>query len=49
MQESSYHFPRAAVLADLAVNAYDRNEIVSADQLEPIYLRNQVVQRRSAS
>ena len=49
MPESSYDFPRAAVLADLAINAYKRNEVVSADQLEPIYLRNQVVQRRSAS
>ena len=49
LTDSVYDFPHAAVLAGLAVNAYDRNEVVSADQLEPIYLRNQVVQRKSAS
>jgi tRNA threonylcarbamoyladenosine biosynthesis protein TsaB len=37
-------FPRAGVLASLAVSAYARNEQVSAAQLEPSYLRNQVVQ-----
>ena len=36
--------PRAGVLASLAVSAYARNERVSAAQLEPSYLRNQVVQ-----
>lgn len=49
LADSVYDFPHAAVLAGLAVNAYGRNEFVSADQLEPIYLRNQVVQRKSAS
>jgi tRNA threonylcarbamoyladenosine biosynthesis protein TsaB len=49
LEDSTYDFPHAAVLAGLAVNAYERNEIVSADQLEPIYLRNQVAQRKSAS
>ena len=44
-----YDFPRAAVLVGLAVNAYERKETVSADQLEPIYLRNQVAQRKSVS
>ena len=36
--------PRAGVLASLAVSAYARNERVSAAQLQPSYLRNQVVQ-----
>ena len=49
LADSTYDFPHAAVLAGLAVNAYERNEVVSADQLEPIYLRNQVTQRKSAS
>ena len=49
LADSAYDFPHAAVLAGLAVNAAERNEVVSADQLEPIYLRNQVVQRKSAS
>jgi tRNA threonylcarbamoyladenosine biosynthesis protein TsaB len=49
LADSAYDFPHAAVLAGLAVNAYERNEVVSADQLEPIYLRNQVAQRKSAS
>jgi tRNA threonylcarbamoyladenosine biosynthesis protein TsaB len=37
-------FPRAGILASLAVSAYARNERFSAAQLEPSYLRNQVVQ-----
>ena len=37
------------LVAGLAVNAYERNEIVRAEQLEPIYLRNQVAQRKSVS
>lgn len=49
LANTEYDFPHAAVLAGLAVNAYGRNELVSADQLEPIYLRNQVVQNKSAS
>ena len=49
LQDSVYDFPRAAVLAGLAVNAIERNEVVSAEQLEPIYLRNQVVHRKSTS
>jgi len=49
LEDSTYDFPQAAVLTGLAINAYQRNEIVSADQLEPIYLRNQVVQRKSVS
>ena len=48
VEDSTYDFPHAAVLAGLAANAYERNEVVSADQLEPIYLRNQVVQSKSA-
>lgn len=47
--DSDYDFPHAAVLAGLAVKAYERNEVVSAEKLEPIYLRNQVVQQKSAS
>jgi tRNA A37 threonylcarbamoyladenosine modification protein TsaB len=34
-------------LAGLAVKAYERKEVVSAHQLEPVYLRNQVVQAKS--
>ncbi len=49
LADSAYDFPHAAVLAGLAVNAYERNEVVRAEQLEPIYLRNQVAQRKSAS
>ena len=44
---SGLDFPRAGVLAGLAVSAYQRNEQVSAEQLEPSYLRNQVVQTKT--
>ena len=47
LEDDSYDYPHAAVLAGLAVNAYGRDEIVSPNQLEPIYLRNQVVQGKS--
>jgi tRNA threonylcarbamoyladenosine biosynthesis protein TsaB len=47
--DSFYDLPHAAVLAGLAVNAFGRNEVVRADQLEPIYLRNQVAQRKADS
>lgn len=47
--DAGFDFPHAAVLAGLAVKGYERNEVVSADKIEPIYLRNQVVQRKSAS
>lgn len=47
--DSFYDLPHAAVLAGLAVNAFERNEVVSAEQLEPIYLRNQVAQRKADS
>ena len=43
LADSSYDYPHASVLAGLAVKAYERNEVVSAHQLEPVYLRNQVV------
>jgi tRNA threonylcarbamoyladenosine biosynthesis protein TsaB len=49
LSDNAYDFPRAAVLVGLAVTAYERKETVSADQLEPIYLRNQVAQRKSVS
>lgn len=49
LADKAYDYPHAAVLAGLAVNAYERNEIVRAEQLEPIYLRNQVAQRKSVS
>jgi len=49
LEDSTYDFPHAAVLAGLAINAYERNEVVRAEQLEPIYLRNQVTQRKSVS
>ena len=44
LPDTEFDFPRADVLASLAVAAYERNEQVSAEQLEPTYLRNQVVQ-----
>lgn len=49
LPDSTYDFPHAAVLAQLGVNAYARNEMISADLLEPIYLRNQVAQGQSSS
>ena len=48
LTDNGYEFPHAAVLAGLAVKAYERNEVVSAEKLEPIYLRNQVVQPKSS-
>ena len=47
LADSRYDYPHAAVLAGLAVKAYERKEVVSAHQLEPVYLRNQVVQVKS--
>lgn len=47
LPESELAFPHAAVVADLAAAAHARNEHVSAEQLEPSYLRNQVVQAKS--
>lgn len=47
LTDIEFDFPRAGVLASLAVTAYERNEQVSAEQLEPSYLRNQVVQIKS--
>jgi tRNA threonylcarbamoyladenosine biosynthesis protein TsaB len=44
LAESELDFPRASVIADLGVSAFTRKEGVRADQLEPCYLRNQVVQ-----
>ena len=49
LPDGGYDFPRAGVLAGLAVKAYVRKEVVSAEHLEPIYLRNQVAQPKSAS
>ena len=45
--DSELDYPHAAVIAELAVSAYERREYVSAAQLEPSYLRNQVVQVNS--
>lgn len=47
LANSELDFPRAGVLASLAVSAYGRNERVSAEQLEPSYLRNQVAQTKT--
>ncbi len=44
--DSELDFPRAAVVAGLAATAYQCNEYVNAAQLEPSYLRNQVVQAK---
>jgi len=44
LTDRGFDFPRAGVLAGLAVTACQRHEQVSAEQLEPSYLRNQVVQ-----
>ncbi len=45
--DSGFDFPHAGVLASLAISAYERREYVSAEQLEPSYLRNQVVQTKA--
>ena len=47
LAESELDFPRAAVIAELAAAAFARQEWVNAEQLEPSYLRNQVVQANS--
>lgn len=47
LADTKLDFPHAAVVADLAAAAYARNEHVSAEQLEPSYLRNQVVQAKA--
>lgn len=36
--------PSAAYIAELAVHGYQRGEAVSADQAQPVYLRNKVAQ-----
>lgn len=47
LADSGFDFPHAGVLAGLAVTAYARHEHVSPEQLEPSYLRNQVVQTKA--
>ena len=47
LAENELDFPRASVIADLAISAFVRKECVRADQLEPSYLRNQVVQAKN--
>jgi tRNA threonylcarbamoyladenosine biosynthesis protein TsaB len=44
LAETEFDFPHAGVLASLAVTAYKRKQVVRAEQLEPSYLRNRVVQ-----
>jgi tRNA threonylcarbamoyladenosine biosynthesis protein TsaB len=47
LPDTEFDFPHAGVLASLAVNAYARKQMVRAEQLEPSYLRNQVVQTKT--
>lgn len=48
LPDTEFDFPHAGVLAGLAVNAYECNQVVRAEQLEPSYLRNQVVQTKTS-